>query len=159
MLIPDDALMAAQIKRLHLAYLRRNWQDLVERAEREQWSYRDFLALAVAEEVALRIQTGIGRRTRQAHFPFLKTIEEFDFTHQSNLRQVMLGSFLSPEFATGRGGLILQGKPGRGKTHLAIAIAYKAILNGHDALFTTAAKLIEDLAEAASHGGLQKALM
>lgn len=158
MLIADDTMLALQIKRLNLAYLRKNWRELVERAETERWSYRDFLAIAVAEEVAHRIQSGVARRTRQARFPFLKTIEEFDFTHQSTLRQLMLGSFLAPEFPAGQSGLILQGKPGRGKTHLAIAIAYKAILNGYDALFTTAAQLIEDLASAAGRRAMQSAL-
>lgn len=158
MLIPDALALDALLKRLHLAYVRRNWRDCVTRAEREQWSYRDFLAILAGEEVAQRAQTGVARRTRLARFPFLKTIDEFDFTHQSTLRQVMLGSFLGPEFVPSGACLVLQGKPGRGKTHLAIAVAYKAILNGFDALFTTAAELIEELSVAAEAGRLQDAL-
>ena len=125
MLSTNDLALDALLKRLHLAYTRRHWRDAVARAEREQWSYRDFIAVLAGEEVAHRAQTGIERRTRQARFLFLKTIEEFDFTHQSTLRQVMLGSYLAPEFVPSGAGLILHGKPGRGKTHLAIAIAYK----------------------------------
>lgn len=158
MLSTDDLTLDASLKRLHLAYTRRHWQDAVARAERDQWGYRDFLAIMIGEEVAHRAQTGIERRTRQARFPFLKTIEEFDFTHQSTLRQVMLGSYLAPEFVPSGAGLILHGKPGRGKTHLAVAIAYKAILNGYDALFVTAAELIEELTGAAEAGRLHEAL-
>jgi hypothetical protein len=44
--------------------------------------------------------------------------------------------------------LILGGKPGRGKTYLAVAIAYRAIQNGFHALFVTAAELIDDLSAA-----------
>ena len=66
MLIPDDQALDALLKRLHLAFIRRNWRDVVERAEREQWSYRDFLAILAGEEVAHRAQTGIARRTRHA---------------------------------------------------------------------------------------------
>jgi DNA replication protein DnaC len=54
--------------------------------------------------------------------------------------------------------VILEGKPGRGKTHLAIAIGYRATQNGFDALFTTAAQLIEDLSAAARDGTLRDAL-
>ena len=158
MLIPDDLALDALLKRLNLAYIRRNWRDIVAHAERDQWSYRDFLAILAGEEVAQRAQTGVARRTRLARFPFLKTIDEFDFNHQSTLRQVMLGSFLGPEFVPSGACLVLQGKPGRGKTHLAIAVAYKAILNGFDALFTTAAELIEELSVAAEAGRLQDAL-
>ena len=60
----------------------------------------------------------------------------------------MLGSALAPDFVTEGRSLILAGKPGRGKTHLAIAIAYRAIQNGFDAFFTTAATLIDDLSAA-----------
>ena len=158
MLIPDDPTLQALLKRLHLAYVRRNWSDVVDRAEREQWSYRDFLAILAAEEVAHRAQTGVGRRTRQAHFPFFKTIEDFDFTHQTALRLELMGSFLAPELVPSGRNLVLQGRPGRGKTHLAIAIAHKAILHGYDALFMTAAELIEDLCTAADAGGFQERL-
>jgi len=158
MLSIDDTTLDALLKRLNLAYTRRSWHDAVARAERDQWSYRDFLAIMAGEEVAHRAQTGIARRTRHARFPFLKTIEEFDFSHQSTLRQIMLGSFLAPEFVPSGGCLILQGKPGRGKTHLAVAIAYKAILNGFDALFITAAELIEELSVAAELGRLHEAI-
>jgi DNA replication protein DnaC len=50
------------------------------------------------------------------------------------------------------------GKPGRGKTHLAVAIAYRAIQNGFDAFFTTAATLIDDLSAAFRTGQLADAL-
>ena len=65
---------------------------------------------------------------------------------------------LSPDFITEGRAAILVGKPGRGKTHLAIAIAYRALQNGFDALFTTAAELIEDLSVASRDGNLRDAL-
>jgi hypothetical protein len=70
-------------QRLNLAHTRRIYQDLADRAEKENWSYRDFLALLLAEEVAHRKQTRLQRFTRKAHFPFFKTIEEFDFSLQT----------------------------------------------------------------------------
>ena len=152
--IPVEALL----KRLHLANARRISRDLIERAEKEEWSFHDFLAVLVAEEVAHRQQTRIQRLTRRAEFPFLKTIDEFDFTFQSTLRLSMLGSALSPDFVTEGRSLILSGKSSRGKTHLAVAIAYRAILNGFEVRFTTAAKLIDDLSGASREGRLRDAL-
>jgi hypothetical protein len=64
----------------------------------------------------------------------------------------------APDFVTEGRSLILAGKPGRGKTHLAIAIAYRAIQNGFDARFTTAAALIDDLSAAFRTGELAHAL-
>ena len=130
----------------------------MQRAERDAWSYHDFLTLLVTEEIAHRQQTRLGRLTRRAHFPFLKTIDDFNFTYQSTLRLHMLGSALAPDFVTEGRSLIFFGKPGRGKTHLAIAIAYRAIQNGFDAFFTTAAALIDDLSAAFRDGQLAEAL-
>ena len=155
--LPDQDLDAL-FKRLHLANARRVWRDLVQRAERETWTYRDFLTLLVAEEIAHRQQTRLTRLTRRAHFPFLKTIDDFQFTYQSTVRLTVLGSALSPDFVTDGRSVIFGGKPGRGKTHLAVAIAYRAIQNGFDAFFTTAAMLIDDLSAAFRTGELAQAL-
>jgi DNA replication protein DnaC len=131
----SDADLDGMLKRLHLASARRIWRDMVVRAEQKQWSFRDFLSTLVAEEVAQRQQTRVARLSRRALFPFLKTIDDFDFTFQSTLRLSLLGSALSPDFITEGRSLLLSGKPGRGKTHLAVAIAYRAIQNGFDALY------------------------
>jgi hypothetical protein len=52
------------LKRLHLANARRVWRDLVQRAEKEQWSHDRLLDTLFAEEVAHR------RGTRIAVSPF-----------------------------------------------------------------------------------------
>ncbi len=155
---PTDDELDALLKRLHLANARRIWSQLVQRAEKEEWSYRDFLVLLVAEEIAHRQQTRLGRLSHRASFPFFKTIDDFNFTYQSTVRLSLLGSALSPDFITEGRCLILFGKPGRGKTHLAVALAYRAIQNGFDALFTTAAELIDDLSAAFREGRMAEAL-
>jgi len=153
-----DVQLEPLLKRLNLANTRRVYRTLIQRAETEGWSYSDFLTVMVAEEVAHRQQTRIQRLTRRAGFPFLKTIEEFDFTLQSTLRLHLLGSTLTADFVTEGRSLVFTGKPGRGKTHLAVAIAYRAIQNGFDALFLTAAGLIDELSLASRQGELSKLL-
>ena len=147
MMVADQELDAL-LKRLHLANTRRAWRELARRAEQEDWTYHDFLALLVTEEIAHRQQTRLERVVRRARFPFLKTIDDFNFLYQSTVRLSLLGSALSADFTTEGHCLIFNGKPGRGKTHLAIALAYRAIQHGFDALFVTAAELIDDLSAA-----------
>ncbi len=146
------------LKRLHLANARRAWRDLVQRAEKEQWPHGQLLQTLFEEEVAHRRGTRLMRAVRSAAFPFLRTVEEFDFTYQSTLRLTTIGSLLAPDFVTEGRSVILLGKPGRGKTHLAIAIAYRALQNGFDALFTTAAELIDELSLASRQGRMRDAL-
>lgn len=148
----------AMLKRLHLPTIRRLYADLALRAEQEGMSYRTFLEILCAEEIAHRAQTRITRSVRKARFPFLRTIEEFDFTYQSSVRLQMLGSLLGPELVSEGRCAILSGAPGRGKTHLAVAIAYRAIQNGFDARFVVADELIGDLSAAVLRGDLDGAL-
>jgi len=155
----SDGQLEPLFRRLNLAHTRRIYQDVADRAEKENWSYRDFLALLLAEEVAHRKQTRLQRFTCKAHFPFFKTIDEFDFSLQTTLRQSLLGSYLGPDFVTEGRSLILYGKTGRGKTHLAVAIGYRAIQNGFETLCTTAAELVEELSNASKKGHLQESLL
>ena len=148
----------ALLRRLHLPTVRRLYPDLETRAEAEQLSHRDYLALLMAEEVAHRAQTRLQRSVRRARFPFLRTIEDFDFTFQTSIRLQLLGSYPGPELVTEGRSLILCGPTGTGKTHLAIAIAYRAIQNGYEALFTSAAEMIETLSVAVRRGEMAKAL-
>jgi len=148
----------ALFRRLNLANTRRIYQEVARQAEQESWPYCDFLGHLLLEEVAHRKQTRLQGCTRNTHFPFYNSIEEFDFTPQSKLRKSLLGSYLGPEFVTEGRSLILHGKTGRGKTHLAVAIGYRAIQNGFEALFTTAAGLIEDLSNASQKGYLHQSL-
>ena len=98
------------------------WRDLVQRAERETWSYHDFLAPGHRGDRASAADAA-GATDAARALSFLKTIDDFNFTYQSTLRVHMLGSRCSPDFVTEGRSLIFSGKPGRGKTHLAIAVA------------------------------------
>lgn len=101
------------LRRLHMPTVRRLWSDLQMRAEKEGMRYADYLQTLVGEEIAHRTQTRISRMTHRARFPFLRTIEEFDFTFQSGLRKELLGSYLGPEFVPEGRSLLLYGPSGQ----------------------------------------------
>ncbi len=153
----DDIDVESLLRRLHLPTIRRLLPELETRAAAEGWSHRDFVAVLVSEEVAHRNGTRVQKAVRAAEFPFVRTIDDFDFVFQSTLRRQTLGPFLGAEFVAEGRNLVLSGKPGRGKTHLAIAIAYRAVQNGHDARFISASALIDTLSSAAKEGRLREA--
>lgn len=154
---PGEIDVEALLKRLHLPTVRRLYAGYATRAAAEGWSHRDFLALLLAEEVAHRNDTRIAKGARHAHFPFVKTIEEFNFVFQSSIRLQQLGPYLGPELVSEGRNLVLSGRPGRGKTHLAVAIGYRAIQNGFTARFVGASALIDELGEASRQGRLREA--
>ena len=92
----------AMLKRLHLPTIRRLHAELALRAEAEGMSYHTYLETLVAEEIAHRAETRLRRAVRAAHFPALRTIDDFNFTFQSALRRQMLGSYLGVELVTDR---------------------------------------------------------
>lgn len=146
------------LRRLHLPTVRRLYAELATRAETEGMSYHTYLETLIAEEIAHRSETRLTRAVRKAQFPFLRTIDDFNFSFQTALRLQMLGSYLGPELVTECRSAILSGPSGTGKSHLAIAIAYRAIQHGYEARFAGADALIGTLSRAAAKGRLETAL-
>ena len=154
---PGEVDVEALLKRLHLPTMRRLYADYAVKGAAESWTHREYLARLVAEEVAHRNDTRIDKAARHAHFPFIKTIESFDFVFQSSVRLQQLGPYLGPELISEGRNLVVSGKPGRGKTHLAVAIGYRAIQNGFTARFIGASALIDELGAASRAGRLREA--
>lgn len=146
------------LKRLHLPTVRRLYAELATRAETEGMSYRTYLETLAAEEIAHRAETRLTRAVRKARFPFVRTIDDFNFTFQTALKLQMLGSYLGPELVTEGKCAIFSGPSGTGKTHLGIAIAYRAIQHGYEARFVEADVLIATLSRAAAKRRLDAAL-
>jgi DNA replication protein DnaC len=153
---PTD--LDAMLKRLHLPTVRRLYPELARRAEGESMTYQTFLELLIAEEIAHRAETRLRRAVRKAQFPFLRTIDDFNFTFQSALRRQMLGTYLGLELVTEGRNAIFSGPSGTGKTHLAIAIAYRAVQHGYEVRFVSADLLIGELSHAVQLGTLDATL-
>jgi DNA replication protein DnaC len=146
------------LRRLRLPAVRQRWAAMEEEAIREGWGYGEYLEKLVAAETAHRQARRIARETRRANFPYLKTIEEFDFQFQTSISRQALGPYLGPELVSGGRNLILYGPPGVGKTALSIAVAYKAIQHGARARFVTCTELIGELVQARAKGEWEGAL-
>jgi len=150
--------LEGMLRRLHLPTVRRLYGELATRAETEGMSYRTYLETLIAEEIAHRAETRLTRAVRKARFPFLRTIDDFNFTFQTALKLQMLGSYLGPELVSEGKNAIFSGPSGTGKSHLCIAIAYRAIQHGYDARFVGADELIGELSRAATKARLAAAL-
>jgi len=99
-------------------------------AAQKELSYAEFLSDLLGVEVAARRQRYLTARTRLAHFPYLKTLEEFDFGFQPSIDERQVRELAALAFVSDAANVILMGPPGVGKTHLAVALGLKAIENG-----------------------------
>ena len=125
-------------------------------AAQKEISYAEFLADLLGVEVAARRQRYLTARTRLAHFPYLKTLEEFDFGFQPSIDERQVRELATLAFAADAANVILLGPPGVGKTHLAVALGLKAIENGLGVYFVKAHDLLEDLRKAQAEHRLDR---
>ena len=134
------------------------WEDLASRAREENWAHEEYLAAVLERQVADRESAGTIMRIRTAHFPQIKTLEDFNLDHIPSLRRDVLAHLATSTFVAKRENVILLGPPGIGKTHLAIGLGVKATHAGHSVLFDTANNWIARLAAAHHQGQLEQEL-
>jgi DNA replication protein DnaC len=152
----DQARLEAQLQRLHLHYIQGHCQDLAIKAAEQQRSHLDYLALLVEGEAAMREQRSIERRIRNARFPVLKTLDDFQWSWPKKINRPQIQNLFRLAFIATQTNVVLIGNVGLGKTHLALALGHAACLNGHSVLFTTAVDIINTLAAAQSAGRLKR---
>lgn len=110
--------------------------------------YGEFLLQIMRREAVARQENQQRRRIRQAHFPVLKTLDEFDFSTLKRIKESFIRELATCDFIDRRQNIVMIGNPGNGKSHLAIALGLKACSVGYKVLFKTAAALSAELAEA-----------
>jgi len=131
-------------------------QALVSQAEANDLSYLQFAHQLAEYESTQRNRKRVARNRRLAGFPANKTLEEFDFQHQTTITKRQVNQLLDFSFVDNRANLVFIGPPGVGKTHLAIGIGQKAVDAGFKVLFSTALGLVEILELAEIRGELKK---
>lgn len=119
--------------------------------------FADLLLELMKAETASRQENQHRRRLKAAGFPYLKTLEEFDCSQLNDaVSPMFLQELASCEFIQSQQNIVMIGNPGRGKTHLAIALGLKACAQGYNVLFKNAATLSTQLCEAKDNYHLGK---
>lgn len=123
--------------RLRMDHLEAQIDAVCEQAAQKQLDYKAFLVQALETEWQGRYQKGIEVRLRQARFPWLKTLDQFDFDFQPSLDRRQVRELAGMSFVERAHNVVLLGPPGVGKTHLAIGLGVKAVEAGYSVLFLT----------------------
>lgn len=135
----------SNLSRLRLPRIREILQGVIKQAEEQSRSYLSFLDDLLEEEVAQKEQRRIETALKISGLPFIKSIDEFDFTFQPKLDRQKVMSLFDLTFIRQNGNIIFLGPPGVGKTHLAVSLALKACQSGITIYFTNMEDLIKKL--------------
>lgn len=132
------------------------FEDVIRQADPDL-SYGGFLMEMMRRELEQRHEKQMKKRLENAAFPFEKTLDEFQMDHLNpSISPSFISELASCDFIKKHQNIIMIGPPGRGKTHLSIALGMKACRAGFKVLFKNAAALSTQLAEAQDTYKLEK---
>ncbi len=140
-----------QATELKLYGLATHWHKLSE-------AQLPWLAELLSWELAERKQRSLERRLTSAKLGRFKLLSEFDWEWPTKIDQQAVHELMQLEFLTQASNIILIGSNGVGKSTIAQNLAYKAVMQGHTVIFTTAANMLNDLAAQDGDNALRRRL-
>jgi len=151
-----NAQLEMKLEYLGLTRVKAILDSVVEEATQAEMPYREFLDRLLEMEVVEGKERRSAGRIKFAHFPCIKTIDQFDFDFQPSIDKKRVKELLTLRFMSNGENVILLGPPGVGKTHLAIALGIAACQQGEVVYFATAEELLTSLRTAFAENRLKE---
>ena len=150
------AAIGAASRELRLPVVRAEAVRLAEIAERSQMTYLGFLAEVLAAEIDERSERRRARRIKEARFPRLKRLADFDLAAAATVNPATIAALASGAYLEAGDPVVLLGDSGTGKSHLLIGLGLAACEQGRQVRYATAAQLVNELVEAADDRRLSR---
>jgi DNA replication protein DnaC len=145
-------------ERLRLGTMATQLPLVAEEAARDELSFQEFFERLLQAEYRERQERSRALLMRTAGFPSIKTLEQYDFAFATGAPKPLLTELASMAFVERAQNVVLLGPSGVGKTHLAVALGYKATQAGIKTRFVSAADLTLQLTMAHRQGRLKEYL-
>jgi DNA replication protein DnaC len=140
-----------QATELKLYGLLAHWHELTE-------AQLLWIEKVLAWEISERKQRGLERRLRSAKIGRFKPLTDFDWRWPEKIDQQAIHDLMQLHFIDDASNVILIGSNGVGKSTIAQNLAYQTAIQGHSALFTRAANMLNDLAAQDGDNALRRRL-
>lgn len=148
----------SHLRRLKLSGIRVSLEARALQAQQGNIAHIDFFGVLLQDEIDRRKSQLIARSLTASGLPERKTLDDFDWHFNPKVPRNDCLELLALKFISEGQDALLLGKPGTGKSHIAMAIAHTAILRGFRVLFREAHKLFPEINEATQLGSRAKLL-
>jgi len=152
----QESTIVEYARRLQLSTLGKQFARLAEEAAKQNRSHLSYLEILLETELEERERNAITRRIQEAHFPKVKTLDEFDFPKAPHVPAALIRNLAEGGYLKRSEPVLFLGEAGTGKTHLATGLAVAACRQRKRVRFTTAANLINELIEARNQNELNR---
>jgi len=132
------------LKQLRLSGLVRSLSVRLQEAAASRLSHEEFLEIILQDELNVRKERLLSRRTKAADFHHLKTLDDFDWRFNPGIPRKEIYELAAGQFIRQAGDVLFIGPPGVGKTHLAQALGYEAIKLNFQVLYRSIFDLVRD---------------
>lgn len=129
-------------QQLSLPAIADGYSGLAQKASKEEQSYTDFLEAILNHEIVAKQQRKRELIMRMSGLPAIKTLEDYDFDFATGVSKSQIMELGSLAFIERCENIVMLGPSGVGKTHLAMALAYRASQACIKTRFLSAADLI-----------------
>ena len=142
----------SKLRELKLAGIVKSLETRNKYALENNIAYLEFLETLIEDEYANRLSNSFQKRFSKSKLNPEKSIDEYDFKYQPELDKKLIHELASCRFINQNKNIVLMGKPGVGKTHLANAFGMEAIKQGYKVAFMHVNELIEKLSASRADG-------
>jgi DNA replication protein DnaC len=142
----EKAILPMLLTQLRLPTMKKLWEDVAIDAQDRGWSYPQYLYTLCDYEAAERHRRRLARHIAEARLPRAKTLESYDFSAITGLTKNKVLGLSTGELWIKEGmNVLIFGRSGLGKTHLAAAIGEKLVMNGFRVFFSRTTELVQKL--------------
>ena len=132
------------LRQLRLSGLLQTLDVRLQEAAAARLGHGEFLELILQDELDVRHQRRLARRTKAADFRSLKSLEDFDWQFNASISRKQIFELAAGSYLSCAKDVLFLGPPGVGKTHLAQALGYEAIKQGKEVLYRSIFDLVRD---------------
>ncbi|MBM3678060.1 MAG: ATP-binding protein [Actinobacteria bacterium] len=154
MTLTDD--LVPILKKLRLSGVIQSLDLRVRQAVDDQLAHEEFLVRLLSDEASRRDAKHLEQRVRRAAFDSVRTLEDFDFQFNPDVPKARIIDLATCSFVDRHENVLLVGRTGTGKSHIAQALGHRACRAGHHVLFTSAADVLRQFRAARADGSYDR---